>query len=143
MREGLPVGNYGKVIGEIPQVENTSAYFHMGYSQFSEHQLAIDESTLSQKEELKIYYVEGISEQKMTIEQAQVFALERCKTAREAIELITSLVEKYNFLPSCEGGAEALTITCTSPEHFGLFQLKVNRLLQIFSTPRTVQFVSS
>jgi len=112
-RAGLPVGNYGKVIGEIPQVERTYAYFHTGYSQFNEFQLAIGESTLSQKEELKAYYVEGISQQIMTIEQAQVFALERCKTAREAIELITSLVEKYGFLPSCEGGAEALTITDT------------------------------
>jgi len=112
-RAGLPVGNYGKVIGKIPQVEKTYSYFHTGYSQFNEHQLAIGESTLSQKEELKTYYVEGISQQIMTIEQAQVFALERCKTAREAIELITSLVEKYGFLPSCEGGAEALTISDT------------------------------
>jgi dipeptidase len=112
-RAGLPVGNYGEVIGEIPQVEKTYAYFHTGYSQFNEHQLAIGESTLSQKNELKTYYVEGISQQIMTIEQAQVFALERCKTAKEAIELITSLVEKYGFLPSCEGGAEALTITDT------------------------------
>lgn len=112
-RAGLPVGNYGKVIGEIPQVERTYVYFHTGYSQFNEHQLAIGESTLSQKEELKTYYVEGISQQIMTIEQAQVFALERCITAREALELITSLVEKYGFLPSCEGGAEALTITDT------------------------------
>ena len=33
-RAGLPIGNYGKVIGEIPQVEKTYAYFHTGYSQF-------------------------------------------------------------------------------------------------------------
>ena len=111
-RSGLPLRNYGKVIGKIPQVEKTYAYFHTGYSQFNEHQLAIGESTLSQKKELTMYYVEGISQQIMTVEQAQVFALERCKTAREAVELITSLIEKYGFLPSC-GGAEALTITDT------------------------------
>ena len=52
-RAGLPVGNYGQVIGEIPQVEKTYSYFHTGYSQFNEHQLAFGESTLSQKEELK------------------------------------------------------------------------------------------
>ncbi|MGB7295643.1 MAG: C69 family dipeptidase [Candidatus Aminicenantales bacterium] len=45
----------------------------------------------------------------MTVEQAQVFALQRCKTAREAVLLIAGLMEKYGFLPSC-GGAEALCI---------------------------------
>jgi len=108
-RGGLPLGNYGKVIGEIPQVEKTYAYFHTGYSQMNEHQLAIGESTCAQRRELNTPFVEGITKQIMTIEQAQVFALQRCKKAREAIKLITSLVEKYGFLPSC-GGAEALCI---------------------------------
>jgi dipeptidase len=45
----------------------------------------------------------------MTVEQAQVFALERCTTAREAVRLIAGLMEKYGFLPSC-GGSEALCI---------------------------------
>ena len=108
-RAGLPLGDYGKVIGEIPQVEKTYAYFHTGYSQMNEHQLAIGESTCSQKRELNTPFVEGITKQIMTIEQAQVFALQRCKTAKEAIDLITSLVERYGFLPSC-GGAEALCI---------------------------------
>ena len=108
-RAGLPLGNYGKVIGQIPQVEKTYTYFHTGYSQMNEHQLAIGESTCSQKPELDVAYVEGITKQIITIEQAQVFALERCKTARETIALITSLVEKYGFLPSC-GGSEALCI---------------------------------
>jgi dipeptidase len=46
----------------------------------------------------------------MTIEQAQAFALQRCKTAREAIELITSLVDKYGFQTSCGPESEALCI---------------------------------
>jgi dipeptidase len=45
----------------------------------------------------------------MTVEQAQVFALQRCSTAREAVRLIGSLMETYGFLPSC-GGSEALCI---------------------------------
>jgi dipeptidase len=109
-RKALPLGNYGKVIGEIPQVERTFTYFHTGYSQMNEHQLAIGESTCSQKKELQTTYIEGITKQIITIEQAQVFALQRCKTAREAIQLITNLVEKYGFLPSCFGQAEALCI---------------------------------
>jgi len=103
-----PLHEYGKVIGYIPQVEKTYAYFHTGYPQMNEHQLAIGESTLSQRDELKVDY--GWGKQIMTIEQAQLFALQRCKTAREAIKLITSLVEKYGFLPSCGPESEALCI---------------------------------
>lgn len=108
-RAGLPLGNYGKVIGEIPQAERTYAYFHTGYSQMNEHQLAIGESTCSQRKELDVAFVEGITSQIMTVEQAQVFALQRCKTAKAAVLLIGELMEKYGFLPSC-GGAEALCI---------------------------------
>lgn len=108
-RAGLPLGNYGQVIGEIPQVEKTYAYFHTGYSQMNEHQLAIGESTCSQRKELDVTFVEGITPQIMTVEQAQVFALQRCKTAKAAVQLIGELMEKYGFLPSC-GGSEALCI---------------------------------
>ena len=106
-----PLHEYGKVIGHIPQMEKTYAYFHTGYPQMNEHQLAIGESTLSQRDELKVDY--GWGKQIMTIEQAQLFALQRCKTAREAIKLITSLVEKYGFLPSCGPESEALCIADT------------------------------
>jgi dipeptidase len=108
-RRSLPLGDFGKVIGHVPQVEKTYAYFHTGYSQMNERQLAIGESTCLQRPELDVPYVEGVTRQIMTIEQAQVFALERCATAREAVRLIASLVEKYGFLPSC-GGSEALCI---------------------------------
>ncbi|HVP90821.1 MAG TPA: C69 family dipeptidase, partial [Terriglobales bacterium] len=102
-------GDFGKTIGEIPQVERTFAYFHTGYSQMNERQLAIGESTCSERAELDVPYIEGLTRQIMTVEQAQVFALERCSTAREAVRLVGSLVEKYGFLPSC-GGSEALCI---------------------------------
>ena len=61
-----------------------------------------------EKEELRTSRETG--KQIMTIEQAQLFALQRCKTAREAIILITGLVEKYGFLPSCGPESEALCI---------------------------------
>jgi dipeptidase len=108
-RRALPLGDFGKVIGRIPQVERTFTYFHTGYSQMNEKQLAIGESTCSQRAELDVAYVEGLTRQIMTVEQAQVFALERCATARDAVKLIGALVEKYGFLPSC-GGSEALCI---------------------------------
>jgi dipeptidase len=103
-----PLREYGDIIGYIPQVEKTYAYFHSGYSHMNEHQLAIGESTLSQREELKVDRKTG--KQIMTIEQAMVFALQRCTKAREAIRLIASLVETYGFLPSCGPESEALCI---------------------------------
>ena len=103
-----PMRQYGEIIGYIPQVARTYTYFHSGYSHMNEHQLAIGESTLSQKEELKVDRKTG--RQIMTIEQAMVFALQRCKTAREAIREIISLVEEYGFLPSCGPESEALCI---------------------------------
>jgi dipeptidase len=103
-----PLHEYGKIIGYIPQVAETYTYFHSGYSHMNEFQLAIAESTMSQKKELQVSIETG--KQIMTIEQAQAFALQRCKTAREAIKLITSLVDKYGFQTSCGPESEALCI---------------------------------
>jgi len=104
----VPFKTYGEVIGHIPQVERTYRYFHSAYSHMNEHQLAIAETTMGQRKELGADHKEGVS-QIMTIEQAQAFALQRCKTARQAVELIGSLVEEWGFLPSA-GGSEALAI---------------------------------
>ncbi len=106
-----PLHEYGKVIGSIPQVARTYKYFHTGYPHINEHQLAIGESTLSQRSELQVDIDSG--KQIMTIEQATLFALQRCKKARGAITLITSLIEKYGFLPSCGPESEALCIADT------------------------------
>ena len=106
-----PLHEYGKVIGSIPQVAKTYKYFHTGYPHINEHQLAIGESTLSQRQELQVDIDTG--KQIMTIEQATLFALQRCKKAREAIALITSLVEEHGFLPSCGPESEALCIADT------------------------------
>jgi len=45
-----PMLDYGKIIGYIPQVTKTYAYIHSGYSHINEHQLAIGESTIAQRE---------------------------------------------------------------------------------------------
>jgi len=103
-----PFGTFGEVLGQIPQVGHTYKYFHSGYSHMNEHQLAIGESTMSQRAELRVGRENG--KQIMTIEQAMVFALQRCKTAREAVILIGELVDEYGFLPSCGPESEALCI---------------------------------
>lgn len=108
---GRELGDYGEVLGNIPQVEQTNSYFQTAYPQMNAFQLAIGESTLSERDELKLD--RSICKQIMTIEQAQAFALQRCKTAKEALTLITQLLETYGFLPSCADESEALVIADT------------------------------
>ncbi len=103
-----PLDSMGEIIGYIPQAEQTYTYIRSAYSHINEHQLAIAESTMSQRAELKIKREE--SKQIITIEQAMIFALERCKTSREAVDLITHLVDTYGFLPSCIDESECLAI---------------------------------
>ncbi len=108
---GRPLGDYGDTLGFLPQVEETYSYFQSAYPQMNEFQLTIAESTTSQREELKLD--EETCKQIMTVEQAQAFALQRCKTARQALKLITALMEKYGFRPSCVGESETLVIADT------------------------------
>jgi dipeptidase len=118
-RVDLPLDDYGEVIGQIPQVEETYTYIHSAYPHINEHQLAIGESTTSMREALKFKREEG--EQIMTIEQAQIFALQRCKDARKAVELIGRLMEEYGFLPSCVGESESLVIA--DPDEAWIFEV--------------------
>ncbi|PLX00626.1 MAG: peptidase, partial [Marinilabiliales bacterium] len=103
---GRPLGDYGDTLGMIPQVSETYSYFQSAYPQMNEWQLTIGESTTSMREELKLD--DSTCKQIMTVEQAQAFALQRCKTAKEALKLITALMEKYGFRPSCVGESESL-----------------------------------
>ncbi len=110
----LPLRNDGEVIGHIPQAVETFAYFHSAYPHCNEFQLAIAESTMSQRPELAVIRDENNKpNQIMTVEQAQVFALQRCKKAREAVRLIGNLMTQYGFLPSSGDGSEALAIADT------------------------------
>jgi len=105
---GRPLGDYGDTLGFIPQVRETYTYFQSAYPQMNEYMLAIGESTTSQREELALDL--SVAEQIMSVEQAQAFALQRCKTAREALDLITYLMETYGFRPSCVGESEDLVL---------------------------------
>jgi dipeptidase len=103
-----PLNDFGEIIGHIPQVGQTYTYFHSAYPQMNEHQLSMAESTMDQREELYIKREE--SEQIITIEQAMALALQRCKTAKNALTLVTSLIDQYGFLPSCDGESESVCI---------------------------------
>ncbi len=108
---GRELGNYGDTLGMIPQTGETYSYFQSAYPQMNEWQLTIAESTTSMRKELKLD--EETCKQIMTVEQAQALALQRCKTAKQALKLITALIEKYGFRPSCVGESESLVIADT------------------------------
>ena len=110
-----------KKIGQIPQARQTYTYFHVGYPFMNEHQLALGESTLAQQGKLQNSPGKKAI---LTIEQLQVFALQRAKTAREAIKTMGTLAEKYGFLGSYERQGESLSIAdgkeCWVLEVFGV-----------------------
>ena len=77
--------------GEIPQVEETYAFFNTAYPCMNEKQLAIGETTIGSKRDL--YNPEGM----FMIEEIERLMLERCTTAREAIKLAGELVKEYGY----------------------------------------------
>jgi len=114
-----PLDDFGDVIGHIPQAERTFSYFHSAYPHMNEHQLAIAESTTSQRKELHLDL--AVCKQIMTVEQAMAFALQRYTSAREATAFIGNLMSEYGFLPSCVGESETLVIGDT--EEIWIFEV--------------------
>ena len=84
----------GKPLGEIPQVAHT--YNVVG--NMNEHQLAIGESTWGGHEELVDTTGNSVIDYGSLIQ----IALERATNAREAIKVMTDLVEKYGYASSGE-----------------------------------------
>lgn len=98
--------------GEIPQVEKTYAFLNTAYPCMNEHQLAIGETTIRGKRELRNQ--EGM----FMIEELERIALERCTNARDAIRLIGELVKEYGY----GDWGECITIADTKEVwHFEIF----------------------
>ena len=89
-------GDTNHYMGEIPESEYT--YAVMGY--INEHQVGITETTFGGREELV--------DPKGVIDYVSLMAiaLQRSKTAREAIAVMTSLVQKYGYA----SGGESFSI---------------------------------
>lgn len=82
-------------VGEIPQVEETYSYFHIGYPFMNEKQVMMGEFTWSGREEVS--NPQGL----LVIANLEQLALARAATAREAIEIMGALAEEYGY---CDGG---------------------------------------
>ena len=86
--------------GDIPQVENTHGYINTAYPCMNEHQLAIGETTFGGRESL--HSKKGL----IDCQQLVRLMLERCTTARKAIQLAGSLTKQYGW----NDAGETLTI---------------------------------
>ena len=78
-------------VGFIPQVSETYAYINTAYPCMNEHQLAIGETTFGGKRELVS------SEGLIDCPELYRLALERAKTAREAIHVIDELTKEFGY----------------------------------------------
>jgi dipeptidase len=93
-------------LGYIPQVAHTYAYLDGSYGLMNEHQLMFGEATNGAKVTLepepgkRIFYSAELSR----------VALERCKSARCAIELIGELIDRYGYY----GTGEVLPVADTN-----------------------------
>jgi len=108
-------------IGMIPQVLHTYAYFDGSYGIMNEHQLMFGECTDGAKIQIgpepgrRIFYSSELSR----------VALERCKTAREAVDLIGFLIEEYGYygtgetLPVADPNEAWIIEMAPSPEGTG------------------------
>ncbi len=92
-------------VGEIPQVEETYAYFHAGFPFMNEYQVFISDEYLPDGKP-ELVNPNGI----MDSDQLMVFALQRGKTAREAIQVAGALAEEYGYSANY-GGPESWSVT--------------------------------
>ena len=98
--------------GTIPQASHTFRYLDTAYPSINEHQLAMGETTYSGRDTM--VNTKGM----FMIEELQRVALQRCKTAREAISLMGDLIKRYGYGDS----GEALTIA--DPREVWLFEVQ-------------------
>ena len=85
-------GDTNHYLGQIPEAPQT--YAVMGY--INEHQVGITETTFGGREEL--VDTKGV----IDYVSLMTIALQRSKTAREAIQVMTSLVQEYGYASSGE-----------------------------------------
>jgi dipeptidase len=78
---------------EIPQVPHTYAYIHGDFGYMNDQQVAIGESTIGCRDKME----NSTPTPKFDITMLTLIALERGKTAREAIKTMGELAEKYGY----------------------------------------------
>lgn len=100
-------------IGYIPQVEHTYAYYDASYGVMNEHQLMFGECTDGSKTD----GVKPSPERLFYSAELSRVALERCKTAREAVDLIGTLIDTYGYYGTGE------TLPVADPEEAWVIEM--------------------
>jgi len=101
-------------LGYIPQAAHTYAYYDADYGIMNEHQLCFGECTdAAQKYERQ----EGDADHLFYSAELSRVALERCKTAREAVELMGELIDTYGYYGTGE------TLPLGDPEEAWVFEM--------------------
>ncbi len=80
-------------LGYIPQVAHTYAYFDGNYAIMNEHQLMMGECTNG----AKVFPEPEPGKRIMYSAELSRIAMERCKTAREAVKLMGEMIETYGY----------------------------------------------
>ena len=78
---------------EIPEVPHTYGYHHAVFGYMNDQQLAIGESTVGNQRRMSNPTPSGV----MDITMLTLLAMERARTAREAIKLMGGLAEQYGY----------------------------------------------
>ncbi len=100
-----------KLKGTIPEAESVYQFLNTAYPCLNEKQLGIGETTISGRREL-------VNKNGMfMIEELEKIALQRCKTAREAIRLMGDLVAKYGY------GDWGECLTIADPKEVWFFEI--------------------
>lgn len=100
--QAMPAYRYEKT-GEIPQVTETFGYINTAYPAINTRQLAIGESTFGGREELRSTL--GL----IDCQQLVHLMVQRCTTAREAIDMAGTLLKQYGW----NDAGECLTLADT------------------------------
>jgi dipeptidase len=78
---------------EIPQPAHTFGYIHGSFGYMNDNQVAIGESTIGSQKKME----NNTPTAKFDITMLTLIAMERAKTAREAIKIMGELAEKYGY----------------------------------------------
>ncbi|MFW6128989.1 MAG: dipeptidase [Candidatus Aminicenantaceae bacterium] len=78
---------------EIPQVEHTYSFLHGAFGYMNENQVAIGESTIGCHKKMR----NPTPSANFDITMLTIIAMERAKTAREAIKIMGTMGEKYGY----------------------------------------------
>lgn len=100
---------------EIPQVPRTYAYHHGAFGYMNEHQLSIGESTIGCHTKMR----NPTPTPKIDITTLTLIAMERCRTAREAIRTMGKLAEEHGY--GYHDSGEMLAVA--DPDEVWLFEI--------------------